>query len=464
MNKKLLLSLGSIAAIAAPVAAVVACGSNDKEDETPTISPDQKAVNAIKKSDLKIPEIAPNDAKDKLPSEFGKVTIPEMVGDGVKAEFKHWRQNDDTGIIKWEVTLTKGKATNSLIGTINGFLKISEMTLEYVIDHFNKINYNTDNKVANAQVEEDAKSSSYGKPQLLIKTSGWVTQDGKWHATQQNANGEFEVTKAILVYVGPSLNIADDAEVTEGYVFGGDTPASFTLDDLGLSSTFINKFIDDKNAQSAGSNLQSTIDAAKAAGHDANNGTNHAYIIDYFENKLDYLQSPMVQNTINKQIAIETQTKAYNDLVSVISQNSGKGTYRYGQDLGATIAAVIFAKDSNGRGIDKTKSQWDTGQTGQSSKLQDIGSFENTRKALADIIDGQHNANNANLDDDDAKILKNLTRSDLNALKAVFDLTTDGGTNGNASKDDSDFVDKVQNGLKTLSTIALKAIAIAFKS
>jgi len=37
MNKKLLLSLGSIAAIAAPVATVVACGSNDekKKDNTP---------------------------------------------------------------------------------------------------------------------------------------------------------------------------------------------------------------------------------------------------------------------------------------------------------------------------------------------------------------------------------------------------------------------------------------------
>jgi len=45
-NKKLLLSLGSIAAIAAPVAAVVACGSTK-------LTPDQKKLEEVKVDTIK---------------------------------------------------------------------------------------------------------------------------------------------------------------------------------------------------------------------------------------------------------------------------------------------------------------------------------------------------------------------------------------------------------------------------
>ena len=120
MNKKLLLSLGSIAAIAASVATVVACGSSDTNKDLKDIN--GITVNDVnQKIDEELTEYGFN-KPDILPS-----VVPnpgdDIVINGVHVAFTEWTPNDSEGSIAWKVTFTKGSETGTLSGTNSGFKK-----------------------------------------------------------------------------------------------------------------------------------------------------------------------------------------------------------------------------------------------------------------------------------------------------------------------------------------------------
>jgi len=129
MNKKLLLSLGSIAAIAAPVAAVVACGSDDNGK-----TDDKKTVDGITVNDIntKLDEILSSLGINKATTLASAIPNPgdENTIKGVKADFTGWTPNNSKGEISWTVTLTKGEATRTLSGKLTGFETEASFTNE----------------------------------------------------------------------------------------------------------------------------------------------------------------------------------------------------------------------------------------------------------------------------------------------------------------------------------------------
>jgi len=158
MNKKLLLSLGSIAAIAAPVAAVVACGSDDKN----TKDEDTKSIQAITKEQVRDKinaNLGPTKATT-LPSKLHIPTDAIEIANGVKGTIKSTKDvNDAEGKLTFVVELTKGDGTPRTIDVaVQGFRTIEQAaTTDVKIQGLttNDLNTLVDNTKLNTEITVD---------------------------------------------------------------------------------------------------------------------------------------------------------------------------------------------------------------------------------------------------------------------------------------------------------------------